>query len=172
MESTPPTALHASPAPSRTLVVSSADYRQALDSLIGAARSTLRIFDADGAQLEFNSPKRLDSFAAFLHANIEAKMIIIVRSIEHIEKRCPRFVEFLSLRGNQIAVYQTDSGAPRVEDCFLIADQLHFIRRAVQSHPRGVVIRDDEHETAPMIERFEQIQGASTIVSLTTILGL
>ncbi len=172
MDSRPLDAEHAPPAPSRALIVTGADYRRALDSLIGAARSIIRIFDADGAQLEFNSANRLESLGGFLHANIEAKLIIVVRSIDHIEKRCPRFVKFLSLHGNQIDVYQTNSEAPRVEDCFLIADQLHFARRAVQSHPRGVVIRDDEHETAPMIERFEQIQDASSIVSLTTIVGL
>ncbi len=163
-----PTSIRAS----RSLIVTAVDYRHALNSLIGAGRSTLRIFDADGAQLELNAGKRLESFSAFLRANTEAKLIIIVRSIEHIEKKCPRFVELVALHGNQVAVCQTDVEAPRVEDCFLIADTIHFARRTVQAHPRGVVVRDDEAETAPMIERFQQLQGAATIVSLTTTLGL
>ena len=172
MDSTQPTCDATAKGPSRTLVTTALDYRHALDSLISAAKSTIRIFDADGAQLELNASKRLESLSTFLRANIEAKIIIVVRSSDHIEKKCPRFVALVALHGNQIAVRQTDIEAPRVEDCYLIADELHFARRTVQAHPRGVVIRDDEHETAPMIERFEQIEGASTIVSLTTTLGL
>jgi hypothetical protein len=169
--STPPA--DDSPAvPSRVLISTFADYRTAIQSLIESARSSIKIFDADGVQYEFNSTGRLESLSAFLRTGIEAKLTVVLRSTTHIEKQCPRFVQLVALHSNQVTIRQTDHEASRVEDCFLIADDAHFARRNVQAHARGVVIRNDEREATPMVERFLQIVDASTVVSLATTLGL
>lgn len=172
MDATPSTGTASSMEPSRTLITTPAEYRQAIENLIAAARSTIRIFDADGVQLALNAPARIDSLKAFVRNNTEAKIVVVVRSIAHIEKQCPRFIQFVALHGNQVAVHLAENDAARVEDCFVLIDDTHFARRTVQTHPRGAVTFNDEQAAAPIIERFEQILGASTIVSLSTTIGL
>jgi hypothetical protein len=172
MDSTPATGNASSVEPSRALIATQAEYRQAVQTLIAAARSTIHIFDADGVQLDLNSPRRIDALKAFVRGNTEAKIVVVVRSIAHIEKQCPRFIQFVALHGNQTAVYLADGDAARVEDCFILIDDSHFARRTVQSHPRGVVNFRDQHAAAPMIERFQEILGAATVVSLSTTIGL
>ncbi len=159
-------------APSRVLLTTGTDYRAALDSLIQAARTSIKIFDADGVQYELNSTRRLESLSTFLRSGSEAKLTMVLRSLEHVEKKCPRFVQLVALHSNQVTIRQTDHEASRLEDCLLITDDAHFARRNVQAHGRGVVVRNDEREATPMIERFQQIIGASTVVSLATTLGL
>ncbi|MSQ20390.1 MAG: hypothetical protein EXR39_12740 [Betaproteobacteria bacterium] len=133
---------------------------------------SIKIFDADGAQYEFNSIQRVESLSAFLRSDSDAKLTMVLRSMGHIEKQCPRFVQLVALHSNQITIRQTDAEASRVEDCLLITDDAHFARRNVQAHPRGVLIRNDEREAMPMVEWFQQIVDASTVVSLATTLGL
>jgi hypothetical protein len=139
---------------------------------IQAACTSIKIFDADGVQYELNSTRRLESLSTFLRSGSEAKLTMVLRSLEHVEKKCPRFVQLVALHSNQVTIRQTDHEASRLEDCLLIADDTHFARRNVQAHARGVVVRNDEREATPMIERFQQIIGASTVVSLATTLGL
>ena len=172
MDSTPATGTTLSIEPSRALIATPAEYRQAVQNLIAAARSTIRIFDADGVQLALNSPARIDSLKAFVRGNTEAKIVVVVRSMAHIEKQCPRFIQIVELHCNQIVVHLAENDAARVEDCFILIDDAHFARRTVQTHPRGVVTFCDQHAAAPMIERFEQILGASAIVLLSTTIGL
>jgi hypothetical protein len=172
MDSSKSTADNSQTQPSRVLIATVTDYREAINSLIASARSRINIFDADGIQYEFNSTGRLESLSAFLRQGSEAKLTVVLRSITHVEKQCPRFVQLVALHSNQVTIRQTDHEASRVEDCFLIVDDAHFARRNVQAHPRGVVIRNDEREATPMIERFQQIVDSSTVVSLATTLGL
>lgn len=172
MDSTPATGTAASMEPSRALITTAAEYRQAVQNLIATARSTIHIFDADGIQLDLNSPRRIDALKAFVRGNTEAKIVVVVRSIVHIEKQCPRFIQFVALHGNQVAVHLAEGDAARIEDCFILIDREHFARRNVQTHARGVVCFRDQHAAAPMIERFQEILGASPIVSLSTTIGL
>jgi hypothetical protein len=48
-----------------------------------------------------------------------------------------------------------------VQDCFVLADGEHLVRRPVTAQPRGVLVIGDPKECQPMRERFDQIWESS-----------
>ena len=162
----------AEPAPSRTLITSAAEYAAALIRLIDAAREELRFFDPDGRQLDLNAPARIAALERFVAGGPHRRIRLAVHDTEHLTRDCPRFLELLRLHAERIAVNRTEGDAARAQDCFLIADRLHCVRRPVARQPRGVLIIDDTHEVAAQGERFEEIWASSAGAVTGTTLGL
>lgn len=160
------------PTPSRRLITTRREYQGAVTSLIDEAYMTLHVFDADGRDLELNSRDRIERLAAFLQRFPQAKLAIVVHTIEHLERQCPRLIELLRRHGAQISILRTEGEAVRAQDAFVIADDRHLVRRPVHAQPRGVYLRDDAPEAQRMRERFDQILESSTIALTATTLGL
>lgn len=159
-------------AASRQLLTTRNEYREAVDMLIGAACHDLRIFDADAADLAFNDPARIGQLAGLLRRSRSNRLYIVVHSPGHLSGQCPRLIELLRHNSDRISIYRTGGDAERAEDCFVLADDLHIVRRRVQAQPRGVLIRNDPREAAMMRERFDQIQESSVSAISATTLGL
>lgn len=163
---------HSSQIAERTLIETRREYLEAFDALLGLARRELQIFDPDLVQLGLDAPERIERLGAFLRQTRGNRLLIAVHDPEHLTRHSPRLAQLIAFFTTDIAVHQTTSEASRAQDCFVLADGQHFVRRAVATHPRGVFARHDAHEGALMRERFDQIWESSEPTAPPTTLGL
>jgi hypothetical protein len=160
------------PAPERTLLQARSDYLQGFGRLLGLVRRELRIFDPDLSELEINSADRVAALARFLRAGPNHRVYVALHSVDYVSRRCPRFIELLGIHASSIFIYQTIGDAAKVQDCFVLADGEHLVRRPVTSQPRGVLVIADPRECQPMRERFDEIWESSIAAVSANTTGL
>lgn len=161
-----------SPPAARALIETRRDYLEAFDQLLAIARRELRIFDPDLVQLGLDAPGRIERIEHFLRATRGNRLLIAVHDAAHLTRRSPRLGQLIAAFSADVTVRETTGEAARAQDCFVLADGEHVIRRPVAAHPRGVFLRDDAHEGALMRERFDQIWESSEPTAPPTTLGL
>ena len=161
------------PQPERQLIGSRREYLAAFDVLVGGLRRELRVFDPDCAQLELNAPGRIAALRTFLLASRDNRLLIAVHDPEHLRKHTPRFLRAARASSAQsIAIHQTEGEAARAQDCFVLADIEHFVRRPVAAAARGVYARNEFQDARLFRERFEEIWQSSFPAVSATSLGL
>jgi hypothetical protein len=160
------------PQPRRELLGSRREYLDAFDALLANARRELRIFDPDCAQLELDAPERSAMLRRFLLASRDNRLFVAVHDPEHLKRGCPRMLDIVRDFSFAIAIHQTEGEAARVQDCFVLADIEHFLRRPVAAQPRGVYIVNEYKDARLMRERFDEIWQSSMPAVSATTLGL
>ena len=159
----------ASPQPERLLLFTRREYLEALQLLIGLARSELRIFDADFAELKIDSPHTHELLREFLLRGRDNRLYVAVHATDFIRDHCPRLLTLLRQFSDRMFIHQTQGDAARVQDSLVLADKLHFVRRPVQAQPRAALRLNDERESQGMYLRFSEIWDSSfPAVSATT----
>ena len=148
------------------------EYRDAFERLIGLAQRELRIFDADFSDLEINSPQKSELLRAFLLRGRNNRLYIAVHDTDYIRNYCPRLLGLLRQFSDRMFIHQTQGEAARVQDSFVLADKLHFVRRPVRSQPRGTLGLCDEQESQGMHLRFSEIWECSFAAVTATTAGL
>jgi hypothetical protein len=151
----------AEPAPERTLLQAKGDYVRGFGTLLGMVRRELRIFDPDLSELEMNAAERVEMLARFLRGGPNRRVFIALHDLDHVSKRCPRLIALLGIHASSMFIYQTTGDAAKVQDCFVLADGEHLVRRPVTGQPRGVLVIGDPKECQPMRERFDEIWESS-----------
>ena len=151
----------ADPAPERTLLQARGDYPRGFARLLGLVRRELRIFDPDLAELEINSADRIEALARFLRGGANRRVFVALHHVDYVNKHCPRLIALLGIYASSISIYRTTGDAAKVQDCFVLADGEHLVRRPVTAQPRGVLVIGDPKECQPMRERFDQIWESS-----------
>jgi len=119
-----------------------------------------------------NSAARIEQLEAFLAASPDARLRIAVHEADGIRTGCPRLVSLLAQHAGAIAIHATEGEAARAQDCFVLADAEHFVRRAVAGQPRGAIGLNDQREGRQMHDRFEEIWTSSVLAISATTLGL
>jgi hypothetical protein len=147
--------------PERILLQARSDYAEAFERLLGLARRELRIFDPDLSELEMNSTSRVQALTRFLRGSRMHRIYIVLHDVEHVTKHCPRLIALLASYTSAILIFQTHGDAAKVQDCFVLADGDHLLRRPVRTQPRGVLVLNDPKECQPMRERFDEIWESS-----------
>jgi len=162
----------AAPRAERLLLTTRREYREAFERLIGLALRELRIFDSDFSDLEMNSPKKSELLRAFLLRGRDSRLYIAVHDTDYIRSSCPRLLDLLRQFSDRMFIHQTQGEAARVQDCFVLADSLHVLRRPVRAQPRGTLKLNDEHESQGMQLRFTEIWECSFPAVSATTAGL
>src|SRR5256885_15446423 len=108
-----------------------------------------------------NSTSRIETFTRFLRESRARRIYVALHDIEHVSKRCPRLIALMSSYTSALLIFQTHGEAAKVQDCFVLADGDHLVRRPVRTQARGVLVTNDPKECQPMRERFEEIWEAS-----------
>jgi len=148
-------------APARTLLQAKADYERGFGRILGLVRRELRIFDPDLAELQINSAERVETVARFLHGGPNRRIFIALHDVDHVSRRCPRLIALLGIYASSVFIHRTLGDAAKVQDCFVLADGEHLVRRPVTTQPRGVLVIGDPKECQPMRERFDEIWESS-----------
>jgi hypothetical protein len=81
-------------------------------------------------------------------------------------------VSLLAQHASAIAIHETEGEATRAQDCFVLADAEHFVRRGVATQPRGAIGLHDQREGRLMHDRFEELWTSSVLAISATTLGL
>jgi hypothetical protein len=147
--------------PERILLQARSDYQRGFGRLLGLVRRELRIFDPDLSELDINSAERIGALARFLRSGPDRRVFIALHGVDYASKRCPRLIALLGIHASSIFIHQTIGDAAKVQDCFVLADGDHLVRRPVTAQPRGVLAIGDPKECQPMRERFDEIWESS-----------
>ena len=158
--------------PSRLLIQTRAEYVAALDALLPMARRSIQVFDPDLALPAFGDIARIEALRAFLRADRDNRLQIALHGIETMQRNMPRLLQLLRDFPDAIAIYRTEGEARRAQDCFVLVDARHFVRRPVAEQARGVYAVEEASEGRQLQERFEQIWEVSEPAVSPTQLGL
>jgi hypothetical protein len=173
--STPPPAesgpLPAIPARHQTIGTVAAQLG-AIEELIGLARRSIRVFDADLSWMGWNEPTRIDKIVAFLRASRNPTFDIVVHDTAWIERSCPRLTRLLQYYGHLITIRRTGEDARHAMDPLLIVDDQHYLHRLHVAQPRAVLGVAEPDEAKPLVERYEAIWSSAEPGLSATVLGL
>ena len=158
--------------PERRLLGTRREYLAAFDELVAGLRRELRVFDPDCVQLDLSAPERAERMRAFLLASRDNRLLVAVHDPEHLKKHSPRFMRIVAEFSASIAIHQTEGEAARAQDCFVLADLEHFVRRPVATATRGVHAINELQEGRLIHERFDEIWQSSVPAISATTLGL
>jgi hypothetical protein len=162
----------ADPAPQRRLLTSKREYLEGLDHLLQLATRELRIFDPDLSQLGLHAPDRAAVLRAFLQGHPTHTIDVVVRDPDFLTRHSPRLMALLSSFPQGIRVRQSGGEALKAQDCFVLADDSHLVRRPVAEQPRGVIILNDAKDCRSIYERFGEIWEDSPIPITPGVSGL
>jgi hypothetical protein len=149
------------PTPQRTLLATKQEYLEGFERLLGLARRELRIFDPDLAELGLDTPEKINRLRAFLQSSRTPRLYIAVHDTEFVTKCCPRVLRLLGSFPREMLIHQTEGVAIKAQDCFVLADDGHLVRRSVAKQSRGVLILHDPRECRSIRDRFEEIWESS-----------
>jgi hypothetical protein len=147
--------------PQRKLLGARSEYFEGFGALLARARRELRIFDADLSELDMNGLARIEALSHLLRGSRTHRIFIALHELEHVTKHCPRLIALLGSHTACVFIHRTQGEAAKVQDCFVLADDEHLLRRPVRSQPRGVLVLNDPKECQPMRERFGEIWESS-----------
>jgi hypothetical protein len=159
-------------APQRWLITTRGEYLEGFRALLRLARRELRIFDPDLSQLEINAGVQIELLTRFLRESRARRVLVALHDVEHVSRRCPRLIALLGSHTDRFAIHRTQGDAAKVQDCFVLADDEHLIRRPVTAQARGVRVTSDPKECQPMLERFAEIWESSMHGVSPNITGL
>ncbi len=160
------------PSPQRSIITLRREYLDAIDTLLPFLQLELCIFDPDLSELGFNAPARIEVLNAFLRRSRNTSIYIAVHHTDYITRHAPRLMRLLGAFSASMFIHKTESEAARVQDCFILCDSAHFVRRAVAAQPRGVIYLHDPKEAQIMRDRFDEIWQSSYPAVSPTQAGL
>ena len=160
------------PVPRQQALTTVAEQIAAIDTLIGLAQRSVRVYDIDLSGMGWNGEARVRSLAAFLRASPVARVEIIVRDTGWIERSCPRLTQLLKYHNHVIAIRRAGEDARSAMDPLMIVDGIHFLHRFHVAQPRASLSLGDPVAAGPLVERFDAISETSEPGITPTVLGL
>ena len=136
---------------------SRAAYIAAVDQVLASARRELRIFDPDLSLLALDAPARASVLETFLRQGSWTRLWIVLHRLDYAQRNLPRLMSLQRRFAGQLKILLSDGEGQRAEDCFVLADARHAVRRPVAEQSRGVLRLDDPGESSQLVERFEAI---------------
>ncbi|HEY0561888.1 MAG TPA: hypothetical protein VGD04_01055 [Methylophilus sp.] len=153
-----------------TVLVGERDYAAAINLIIQQAHTNLVIFDQDLTHGDYASVARYDSLHHFISQDTHSSLTMILHSADYLTQHCPRLFALFTTYSHKMQVYITNDFAKVAKDCFIIADDVHYIRRFHVEQARFKFALDDPDTCASLSTRFEELlqetAGALSIVQL------
>lgn len=147
---------------SNQVVLGERNYEEAINLVIARAETELLIFDADFCRGGYNSAKRFELLKAFLSKTTPNKLTIVLLDADYFNQYCPRLFNLLENYSHLMSVYKTNQAAKIAQDCFVIADKRHVIRRFNKDQARFKFMLDDEVVANQLNMRFNELLQETT----------
>jgi hypothetical protein len=144
----------------------------AIDTLIGLARHSIRVFDVDLSGIGWNNAARAEKIVAFLRATPKARLDVVVHDTSWIERSCPRLTGLLRVHGHVVTVRRTGEDARHAMDPLMIVDDQHYLHRLHIAKSRAVLGIAEPDGAKPLVERLEAIWSSAEPGVTATVLGL
>ena len=158
--------------PSYRAVFGTAESLAAIDEVIAAADTTLRVFDATLAGRGFDAPARSERLRAFLVAGRAHRLLVALHEPESLVRECPRLLSLLRQFPMQVEIHRTLAQARNATDAFVLADDHSVWHQQHFEQPRAVVAIHSPADAMPLAQRFEEIWHLSEPAVSATTLGL
>ncbi|OYY50372.1 MAG: hypothetical protein B7X98_01775 [Methylophilaceae bacterium 17-43-7] len=155
-----------------TILMGERLYAQAIELVIQQAQNTLYIFDQDFSHGDYASVLRYQSLQQFLSRDAHTLLTIVLHQSDYLVTQCPRLMELLTTYGHKMTVYTTNDSAKVAKDCFVIADEMHYVKRIHIDQARFKYALDDADTCASLHMRFNELLEETSYTLSPTQLGL
>ena len=160
------------PVPRYEALSTVAEQVAAIDTLIGLAKLSIRVYDIDLSGMGWNDAARVQSLATFLRSASSARIEIVVRDTGWIERSAPRLTQLMKYRGHAITIRRAGEDARSAMDPLMIVDGIHFLHRFDIAQPRAALSIGDAEVAAPLVTRFDAISESAEPGLTASVLGL
>jgi len=147
-------------------------FQSSIERLLEQPGRELRVFDPDGAALRLNDAARIEALERFLLASRTRRLYLVLHNTDHVTRQCPRVLTLLRRFSHAMQINRTHEEIREVQDCFLLLDSMHYVRRPVAALFRGAMGLGDENEAQALRGRFGEIWAASYPAVSSTTIGL
>jgi hypothetical protein len=160
------------PEPSYRQINGIAESQAAIDEVIAAARTTIRLFDFTLGPRGFNSPARTEQLRRFIVAGRAHRLLIALHEPETLERECPRLLMLLRQFPMSIEIHRTLAQARNAADPFIVADDHSVWHQLHHTQTRAIVALHSPADASPIAQRFDEIWDLSEPAVSATTLGL
>jgi hypothetical protein len=162
----------AKPEPSYRRISGIAESQAAIDEVIAAARTTLRIFDFSLGPRGYNGLQRTEALRQFIAGGRSHRILIALHEPETLERECPRLLMLLRQFPMSIEIHRTIAQAREAADPFIVADDHSVWHQMHNEQPRAIVALHSPADASPIAQRFDEIWEQSEHAVSATTLGL
>lgn len=155
-----------------TILVGEALYAEAIHLVIAQATDHLLIFDQDLTHGDYKSLARYEAIRQFLSQQPNSRLTMVLHHSEFLTTLCPRLMELLLTYGHKLTVYVTNDTAKTAKDCFVIADDTHYVKRIHIDQARFKYALNDAESCAGLRMRFNELLEETAHTLSATSLGL
>lgn len=154
------------------IIVGEHFYADAINLILAKAERELLIFDQDLSQGDFASKHKYELFLQFLNKSPSNQLTIVLQDTGFFQNKCPRLLNLLTIYGHKITVYVTNQSAKHAKDCFILADDKHYVKRIHIDQARFRYGFDDLATATLLNTRFKELLEATQDVVTISRLGL
>jgi hypothetical protein len=162
----------AKPEPSYRRLSGIAEAQEAIDQVIAAAQTTIRVFDVSLSNRGFNSPQRTEALRQFFLAGRAHRLLIALHEPDTLVRDCPRLLQLLRQFSMSIEIHRTLDQARTAFDPFIIADDHSVWHQHHFEQPRSIVALHSHVDATPILQRFDEIWDKSEPAVSATTSGL
>jgi hypothetical protein len=155
-----------------TVILGERNYDAALDIVFARAERELLIFDQHLKSGAYHTTARCALIETFLRKDAQNRLLMVLHEADFFTQHCPRLFGLLKTYGHAIQVLLTNDHAKVAKDCFIIADNLHTVRRVHIDHARFKYTLDDPETAATLRQRFDEILLETSEPVTASTLGL
>lgn len=155
-----------------TILLGEALYADALNLVIAQATASLLIFDQDLARGDYKSLLRYQAIQQFLSSSTHSTLTMVLHHSDFLTTHCPRLMELLLTYGHKMTIYITNDTAKVAKDCFVIADDMHYVKRIHIDQARFKYALNDAETCAALRMRFNELLEETSHTISATQLGL
>ncbi|CAN5441574.1 hypothetical protein BH09PSE6_BH09PSE6_07060 [soil metagenome] len=148
------------------------DFQAAIRDVLATAQLELLLFDPDYDDWAINSPDVPPLIETFLNHSVRAKLRMVIRDPEQINRAYPRIANLLRLHSNKVECRGLPEQYARLSETMIIADATHALRRPVATGFKGVLRLLDPDYAGGQRDRFEELWSACHDRFSSTSLGL
>lgn len=147
-------------------------YSEAINLILASAERELLIFDQDLSHGDFASKQKFELFQQFLNKSPNNQLTFILQDTGFLKNRCSRLLSLLTIYGHKMTVYETNETAKHAKDCFILADDKHYVKRIHIDQARFRYGLDDLTSANLLKTRFKELLEATYDVVTISRLGL
>jgi len=147
-------------------------YNEAINIILTSAQHKLVIFDQNLSHGDFASAQKFEILQQFLSKNPNSHLTIILQDAGYFQEKCSRLLNLLTTYQHKMTVYETNQSAKHAKDCFILADDQHYIKRIHIDQARFKYALNDLDNTALLNTRFKELLEATQHVVGISNLGL
>jgi hypothetical protein len=155
-----------------TIFETPAEYQTAFDTLLSHTQRQIRLYDHDLSLLDIDHLPRHASLRALCVAGGGRRIELLLDEIHHVARSHPRLMQLVRDFGHVIEIRQADTGAPRPDQAFVLADRQGVLLRADKAAMHGTLHLDDPHAAVALNHDFEAMWQRSQAGVTATALGL